>query len=218
MRPNHSAHGRFGEMARPGLEPGTPRFSGEWRQTRPTMRGLAKRPCLLAFRGAPGDSERRADCRDTGGYPKMPGGSGRRAGFVGPNEGGCPATQGAVDGARALDRGLIGLQPLDVEALLRFGSFGGVILDGMSVFSIRHRRALASGKIDVQLDERLRGRLWRLMSNYNETWSYQPDPTDNWTDTTDCFEQVEKAVLDTSGASNLSLGSARIAAERGIQL
>jgi len=47
--PRRASSGRFGEMARPGLEPGTPRFSGEWRQTRPTMRDLADGP---VFAGA----------------------------------------------------------------------------------------------------------------------------------------------------------------------
>lgn len=78
------------------------------------------------------------------------------------------------------------------------------MLEDVSVFSIRHRRALAEGKIDLDVDDpRLRGRLWRVMQKYNESWHYQPDPSDNWTEETDCFEQVEKVLLDTSGESEL---------------
>jgi hypothetical protein len=40
----------------------------------------------------------------------------------------------------------------------------------MSLFSKRHRRALASGELAVELDERLRVRIWRLMGRYNESF------------------------------------------------
>jgi hypothetical protein len=75
----------------------------------------------------------------------------------------------------------------------------------MSVFSRRHRRAIADGKLDIQLDARLRGRIWRSMSNYNQSYSYTPAPGDNWTETTDYFEQVQGALLDISGESRLNL-------------
>jgi AbiJ N-terminal domain 4 len=88
------------------------------------------------------------------------------------------------------------------------------MLEGVSVFSIRHRRALAEGKIELELDDpRLRGRLWRVLEKHNESWSYHPNPSDNWTEETDCFEQVEKALLDTSGESELRLGSAKFSLE-----
>jgi hypothetical protein len=75
----------------------------------------------------------------------------------------------------------------------------------MSVFSRRHRRAIADGKLDVQLDARLRGRIWRLMGNYNESYSHIPDPSSNWSETTDFFEQVHDALLDVSGESTLNV-------------
>jgi hypothetical protein len=75
----------------------------------------------------------------------------------------------------------------------------------MSVFSRRHRRAIAEGKLVIHLDRRLRGRIWRLMGSYNESYSYTPEPGNNWTETTDFFEQVHDALLDVSGESALNV-------------
>lgn len=83
----------------------------------------------------------------------------------------------------------------------------------MTVFSRRHRRALSVGKLDVSLDARLRGRIWRLMGNFNESWSYQPDPGDNWTEKTDNFEQATKNLLDVRGEGNLHANGKKVAIE-----
>src|SRR5665213_1927227 len=46
----------------------------------------SKKPCgCWHFARPPATVVGHTACRDTGGYPKMPGGLGRRAGFVGPN-------------------------------------------------------------------------------------------------------------------------------------
>jgi len=83
----------------------------------------------------------------------------------------------------------------------------------MSVFSRRHRRAIADDKLDVQLDARLRGRIWRFMGNYNESFSHYPDPGSNWSQDTDFFEQVHDALLDVSGESTLSVGGTTMSLE-----
>jgi len=83
----------------------------------------------------------------------------------------------------------------------------------MSVFSRRHRRAIADSKLDVQLDARLRGRIWRLMGNYNESFSHYPDPGSNWSQETDFFEQVHDALLDVSGESTLNVDGTTMSLE-----
>jgi hypothetical protein len=83
----------------------------------------------------------------------------------------------------------------------------------MSVFSRRHRHAIADGKLDVQLDARLRGRIWRLMGNYNESFSHIPDPGSNWSEETDSFEQVHDALLDISGESALNIDGTTMSLE-----
>jgi hypothetical protein len=80
----------------------------------------------------------------------------------------------------------------------------------MSVFSKRHRRALAAGQLDVSLDTRLRGRLWRLMLNHNESFNYQPSSADNWTETTDFLEQVQLGLLDVNGLSALRVKGVKV--------
>jgi hypothetical protein len=83
----------------------------------------------------------------------------------------------------------------------------------MSVFSRRHRRAIADGKLDIQLDVRVRGRIWRLMGNYNESYDHIPDPGQNWSVTTDFFEQVYDTLLDISGESNLNVDGTSMSLE-----
>jgi hypothetical protein len=81
----------------------------------------------------------------------------------------------------------------------------------MSVFSIRHRRAIADGKIDVQLDERLRGRLWRMLSKHNQEF-------ESWEDGSfvlgSDFDTVYDALLDVIGQRTLTLDGDEIGLER----
>ena len=51
------------------------------------------------------------------------------------------------------------------------------------------------------------------MGNHNESFSYTPDPGDNWTRTTDFFEQVHDALLDISGESNLNVAGESMSLE-----
>ena len=75
----------------------------------------------------------------------------------------------------------------------------------MGTFSNRHRRALASGELTVDLPERLRVRLWRLMDRNNETFSIQRDPNDNWSETTDFLSELHTDLLDAYGVGGLVL-------------
>jgi hypothetical protein len=61
----------------------------------------------------------------------------------------------------------------------------------MQPFSIRHGKALREQRIHVSMQERLRARLWMTLQKFNERFVYRPDPTDNWTETTDLAEQTE---------------------------
>jgi hypothetical protein len=83
----------------------------------------------------------------------------------------------------------------------------------MSVFSRRHRRAISEGKLAIELEPRLRARIWRLMGNHNESFYYQPDPTDNWTERTDYLEQLRDQLLDVSGESTLSVDGTEVSLE-----
>lgn len=83
----------------------------------------------------------------------------------------------------------------------------------MSVFSRRHRRAIAAGKLEVSLERRLRGRIWRVMGSYNESWSHTPYPGDNWTVDTDSFEQATNALLDVHGTGDLRVDGVKVVTE-----
>lgn len=72
----------------------------------------------------------------------------------------------------------------------------------MSVFSNRHRRALAEGKLVVEFDDRARVRVWRLMSRHNGSLRIQRDPNDGWTDETDYLTEVGDELLDAWGESS----------------
>jgi hypothetical protein len=86
----------------------------------------------------------------------------------------------------------------------------------MSVFGIRHRRAIASGKLDVHLDERLRGRLWRLMNNYDTEFEYRESVRSSSTLTSD-LDFVYDALLDASGDDNLNFAGEAMSLEEWVK-
>lgn len=73
----------------------------------------------------------------------------------------------------------------------------------MAVFSIRHRRAINAGDLELHLSERLRGRLLRTLRAHNETW-HEVDDT-NWNYETDVLSELPNRLLDVSGADELSV-------------
>ena len=50
------------------------------------------------------------------------------------------------------------------------------------IFSHRYRRALASGRLTVALDEEFRRKLWAQMLKHNDSVGVQRDPNDRWID------------------------------------
>ncbi len=75
----------------------------------------------------------------------------------------------------------------------------------MTVFSRRHRRALANDELRVEISTRLAGRVARLLERYNVSWSYQPDPGDSWTESTDAVRELTNDLLDLTGKEALTV-------------
>lgn len=73
----------------------------------------------------------------------------------------------------------------------------------MQPFSIRHGKALVEQHIRVTMKDRLRQRLWLTVQKYNESYSYQPDPSDNWISKTSIAEQTEIKLRRLLGFSEL---------------
>lgn len=73
----------------------------------------------------------------------------------------------------------------------------------MQPFSIRHGKALVEQHIRVTMKDRLRQRLWQTVQKYNESYRYQPDPSDNWCSQTSVTEQTEIKLRRLLGFSEL---------------
>ena len=78
----------------------------------------------------------------------------------------------------------------------------------MQPFSIRHGKALVEQRIRVTMKDRLRHRLWLTVQKYNETYLYQPDPSDNWTSKTSIAEQTETKLKRLLGFPELKARAA----------
>jgi hypothetical protein len=78
----------------------------------------------------------------------------------------------------------------------------------ITLFSRRHRRALAEGQLDVLVSERLRGRIIRLLHRFNESWYYQPDPND-WTEEINALSELLGDLLDVYGTEELTTQTGR---------
>ncbi len=48
------------------------------------------------------------------------------------------------------------------------------------------------------------------MLNHNESFTYQPSSTDNWTETTDFMEQTRLGLLDANGLSGLRVKGVKV--------
>ena len=68
----------------------------------------------------------------------------------------------------------------------------------MALFSKRHKRALASGELRVELTETLRARIWRLMERYDDRFTVGGSYTSS-------LEELHGSLLDTYGVSHLEL-------------
>ena len=74
-------------------------------------------------------------------------------------------------------------------------------LGRMTVFSKRHRHALAEGRLQVDLAERLRVRIWRLLQRFNE--SFYVERGNGWNDQTDTLSDLHGELLDVYGRERL---------------
>ena len=71
----------------------------------------------------------------------------------------------------------------------------------MTAFSKRHRRALESGDLSVELDPRTRTRIWRLLNRHNEEFdTYEGD---SFPTRTDYLAEVADRLLDLLGVHGL---------------
>ena len=61
----------------------------------------------------------------------------------------------------------------------------------MEPFSIRHSKAIQQLRIRVSMKDRLRFRLWMFVQQYNESYSYNPNPSDSWQSYTSHVDQTE---------------------------
>lgn len=63
-------------------------------------------------------------------------------------------------------------------------------------FSLRNKQAIAGGKIQIQLLESPKKRLITLLYCKNESYSYQPNPDDNWIANTTVFESAARELWE----------------------
>lgn len=73
----------------------------------------------------------------------------------------------------------------------------------MSLFSKRYDKALNERVLRPSLPMRLRKRIWSMLQRFNYTYSYQPDPTDNWWDTTSLLDELPQKLKAEYGADHL---------------
>ncbi|GBE21041.1 MAG TPA: hypothetical protein ENH00_08365 [Actinobacteria bacterium] len=72
-----------------------------------------------------------------------------------------------------------------------------------TVFSKRHQRALKSGDLKFSLPRTVRGRLRKATEHFDFSYSYYPDPDDNWSATTTASEQTQLALHRAYGVDHL---------------
>ena len=84
-------------------------------------------------------------------------------------------------------------------------------------FSLRHGKALKERRIRVSMSEALRNRLWLTVQQYNRSFYYQPDPSDNWKDKTDLVEQTERRLERLLGRSPLKVKTLQGEEKTGIE-
>jgi hypothetical protein len=72
----------------------------------------------------------------------------------------------------------------------------------VAVFSVRHRRGLASEAVAIELNPRVRGRLWRLIERHDH--SYETSDNGSWsTFYTSAAEETESRLGDVYGTETL---------------
>ncbi|MEP2758946.1 MULTISPECIES: hypothetical protein [Alphaproteobacteria] len=80
---------------------------------------------------------------------------------------------------------------------------------GRPLFSQRYFKALAEGKLTVELDDRVRAKLWKWMEHFNCSVYVQPDPHDNWTNSSWALAEVAEELAREHGEENAGVFEAR---------
>src|SRR3989338_863921 len=70
-------------------------------------------------------------------------------------------------------------------------------------FSKRHDRALRERKLRPSLPKRLRRRVWHILSEFNYSYYYQPDPNDRWNTETTALVELPRKLLKLYGTEGL---------------
>lgn len=67
------------------------------------------------------------------------------------------------------------------------------------IFSQRYHRALADGRLTVELPPEIRRKLWSWLTKYNASLGVQRDPNDRWIDNSSILAEVEGELLTEHG-------------------
>jgi len=68
-------------------------------------------------------------------------------------------------------------------------------------FSLRHQKAISSGRIRVILPDRLRSRLWLTMTTMDEQIGYTTKDNPNWWNSTSAIEEADREYARLLGIS-----------------
>ena len=71
------------------------------------------------------------------------------------------------------------------------------------IFSHRYRRALASGRLTLELSEDFRRKLWAQMLKHNDSVGVQRDPNDNWIDNSSALAEAGDELATEHGWDGL---------------
>lgn len=73
----------------------------------------------------------------------------------------------------------------------------------MSPFSLRHKKALLEGRVEVSLPGPVRNRLWATIGEYDESYYYHPNANDNWTSETTLVADIKPKIRRLLGLDDL---------------
>lgn len=75
-------------------------------------------------------------------------------------------------------------------------------------FSKLHRRALEEKRLALELPDRLRKRIWKLLASYNDAVGVQRDPNDRWIDNSDVATELLPKLEQLYGMDSLTVSGA----------
>lgn len=74
-----------------------------------------------------------------------------------------------------------------------------------SSFSLLHRKAILENRLSVTASDRLRKRIWHLLSDYNDSVGVQRDPNDRWIDNSDVKTEILPKLHRLYGVDQLTV-------------